>query len=61
MGRAGAERALISFINSLPREEYDISLLSLINRGETFDEVITDYPKLTESEIADLRKTILGE
>lgn len=39
MGRAGAERALISFINSLPREEYDISLLSLINRGETFDEV----------------------
>ena len=32
-----------------------------INDGETFDEVITDYSKLTESEIADLRKTILGE
>ncbi len=39
MGRAGAERALVSFINTLPQEQCDISLLSLINRGETFDEL----------------------
>ena len=39
MGRAGAERALIALMNTLPREEYDISLLSLINRGEMFQEV----------------------
>lgn len=27
--------------------------------GETFDEIIADYPKLTESEIEDLRKAIV--
>ena len=32
-----------------------------INNGETFDDVIVDYPKLTEDEIDDLRKTIIGE
>lgn len=32
-----------------------------INNGETFDEVIADYPKLTESEIKELRKAIIGE
>lgn len=39
MGRAGAERALIALINTLPKEKYDISLLVLINRGEIFDDV----------------------
>lgn len=39
MGRAGAERALIALMNTLPQEEYDISLLSLVNRGEMFQEV----------------------
>lgn len=39
MGRAGAERALIALMNILPREEYEISLLSLVNRGEMFQEV----------------------
>lgn len=39
MGRAGAERALIALMNTLSKDEYDISLLSLINRGEMFDEV----------------------
>ncbi len=39
MGRAGAERALIALMNALPREEYQISLLSLVNRGEMFQEV----------------------
>lgn len=39
MGRAGAERALISLINTLPKEKYDISLLVLINRGEIYTEV----------------------
>ena len=32
-----------------------------INNGETFDDVIIDYPKLTEDEIDDLRKAIVGE
>ena len=27
--------------------------------GEAFDEIIADYPKLTESEIEDLRKAIV--
>lgn len=39
MGRAGAERALLALIKRLPKEEYDISLYVLINRGELFDEV----------------------
>lgn len=39
MGRAGAERALITFMKQFPPEEYDLSLLALINRGELFDEV----------------------
>lgn len=34
MGRAGAERALLALIKNLPKEEYDISLYVLINRGE---------------------------
>lgn len=42
MGRAGAERALLALIKNLPKEEYDISLYVLINRGELFDEV-PDY------------------
>lgn len=42
MGRAGAERALLALIKSLPKEEYDISLYVMINRGELFDEV-PDY------------------
>ena len=39
MGRAGAERALLALIKNLPKEEFDISLYVLINRGELFDEV----------------------
>lgn len=39
MGRAGAERALIAFMRTLPEDTYDLSLLSLINRGELFEEV----------------------
>ena len=32
-----------------------------INKGETFDEVIADYPKLKDAEIEDLRKAVIGE
>ena len=39
MGRAGAERALLALIKNLSKEEFDISLYVLINRGELFDEV----------------------
>ena len=39
MGRAGAERALIALMNTLPKDQYEISLLVLINRGEVVDEV----------------------
>ena len=45
MGRAGAERALISLLKQLSPQEYDISLLALINRGELFEEV-PDYVHL---------------
>ena len=36
-------------------------IVKRINNGETFDDVIIDYPKLTEDEIDDLRKAIIGE
>lgn len=39
MGRAGAERALIALMNTLPKDKYEISLQVLINRGELFDEI----------------------
>ena len=32
-----------------------------INNGETFDDVIVDYPKLTKDEVDDLRKAIVGK
>ena len=32
-----------------------------MNNGETFDEVIADYPKLKDAEIEDLRKAVIGE
>lgn len=39
MGRAGAERALIALLKQFPPEQYDISLLVLINRGELYSEL----------------------
>ena len=36
-------------------------IIKRINNGETFDDVIVDYPKLTEDEIDDLRKAIVGK
>lgn len=42
MGRAGAERALISLIHALPKEQFEISLQVLVNRGEMFSEVPPD-------------------
>lgn len=31
-----------------------------MNEGEIFDEIIKDYPKLTDAEVEDLRNIILG-
>ena len=45
MGRAGAERALVTFLNTLPIEEYEVSLLVLVNRGEMYDE-LPDHVRL---------------
>ena len=45
MGRAGAERALVTFLNTLPIEEYEVSLLVLVNRGEMYDD-IPDHVRL---------------
>lgn len=67
MGRAGAERALLALIKNLPKEEYDISLYVLINRGELFDEVPDYVHILTKNRITalsfplvdDLRSSIL--
>lgn len=39
MGRAGAERCLLTMLEQMDRDKYDISLLSVINRGELFAEV----------------------
>lgn len=39
MGRAGAERCLLSLLERIDRERYEISLFSVVNRGELFDEV----------------------
>lgn len=39
MGRAGAERALTAFLNTLSPKEYEISLLVLVNRGEIYKEL----------------------
>lgn len=39
MGRAGAERCLLTMLERMDRNKYDISLLSIINRGELFAEV----------------------
>lgn len=37
MGRAGAEKCLMSMLKYMDKEKYDISLFSVINRGEMFD------------------------
>lgn len=39
MGRGGAERCLLTMLERMDRERYDISLFSVINRGELFCEV----------------------
>lgn len=39
MGRAGAERALVALIRTLPREQYEIYLQVLVNRGEIYKEL----------------------
>jgi len=39
MGKAGAERVLISILNLLDLEKYNVDLLSIINMGEFFAEV----------------------
>ena len=31
---------------------------SRLKKGETFEEIIADYPKLTESEIKELREAV---
>ena len=42
MGRAGAERVLISLLRTMNKEEFDIDFFSVINRGEMFLE-LPDY------------------
>lgn len=39
MGRAGAEKSMIELMKVLDPSQYELHLLSLINRGEMFDEV----------------------
>lgn len=39
MGRAGAEKCLMSMLKCMDTKKYDISLFSVINRGEMFDYV----------------------
>lgn len=39
MGRAGAEKCLMSMLKYMDKERYEISVFSVINRGEMFDYV----------------------
>lgn len=39
MGRAGAERCLLSLLECMDRKKYDIFLFSVVNRGELFHDV----------------------
>lgn len=39
MGRAGAETALIGFLKQFRGKEYQVDLISILNRGEMFQEV----------------------
>lgn len=45
MGRAGAETALIGFLKQFSPKDYQVDLVSIINRGEMFDEV-PDYVRI---------------
>jgi glycosyltransferase involved in cell wall biosynthesis len=57
MGRAGAERALISLLKSLDYTKVSVSLLSILNRGELFAEVPPEVRILNKNPS---RKSILG-
>lgn len=45
MGRAGAETALMGFLKQFSYEKYQVDLVSIINRGEMFEEV-PDYVRI---------------
>lgn len=49
MGRAGAEKCLMSMLKYMDKEKYDISLFSVINRGEMFDYVPEGVKILNEN------------
>lgn len=58
MGRAGAEQCLLTMLNYMDKEKYDISLLSVINRGELFGEVPEGIRVLNE---APCRESVLDK
>lgn len=49
MGRAGAERCLLHLLKAWEEEEYEISLFSVLGRGELFEEVPSHVRILNES------------
>ena len=49
MGRAGAEKCLMSMLKYMDKDKYDISLFSVINRGEMFDYVPEGVKVLNEN------------
>lgn len=53
MGRAGAERCLLHLLNAWKDEEFEISLFSVIGRGELFLEVPSHVRVLNESPCTD--------
>lgn len=66
MGRAGAEKCLMSMLKYMDKERYDISLFSIINRGELFDSVpegvrILNEDPCTESVLDKKAKRELGK
>lgn len=67
MGRAGAEKCLLSMLTYMDREKYDISLFSVINRGEMFDlvpdgvRILNENPCTQSVMDKEAKKALAGE
>ena len=58
MGRAGAERCLLHLLHAWKEEEYELSLFSVLEQGELFNEVPSHVRILNKAPKAD-RKSVV--
>ncbi len=67
MGRAGAERCLLHLLKAWKEEEYEISLFSVLGRGELFEEVpghvriLNEAPEVSTVFDRDARKSFVKD